>query len=61
MVAKPKLNGTGVYVWGFSIDKETHRMIKELSQVLGLRNDSAVVRLAIRELYRNVIGSKPKL
>lgn len=50
----PKLNGSGTYVWGFSIDKETHEMIKELSKSLGIRNESAVVRMAIRKLYNEV-------
>ena len=53
-MARGKLNGTGTYVWGFSIDKETHRMIKELSRSLGIRNESAVVRMAIRRLYNEV-------
>ena len=52
MLAQAKLNGNGAYVWSFSIDKETHRMIKELSKSLGINNDSAVVRMAIRELYK---------
>jgi len=53
-MARGKLNGSGAYVWGFSIDKETHRMIKELSQHLGLGSESAVVRMAIRKLYNEV-------
>ncbi|NJF24552.1 ribbon-helix-helix protein, CopG family [Thermococcus sp. Bubb.Bath] len=52
-MARGKLNETGSYVWGFSIDDETHRMIEELSASLGLKNKSAVVRLAIRKLYRD--------
>ncbi|WP_157255052.1 hypothetical protein [Palaeococcus ferrophilus] len=53
-MAREKLNGTGSYVWGFSIDRETHYMIKELSQKLGLKNESAVVRLAVRKLYMDI-------
>ncbi|WP_168194729.1 ribbon-helix-helix domain-containing protein [Thermococcus aciditolerans] len=53
-MARPKLNGTGAFVWAFSIDKETHRMIKELSRSLGLNNDSAVVRMAVRRLYQEI-------
>jgi hypothetical protein len=53
-MARGKLNGTGAYVWGFSIDRETHDMIKELSQMLGLKNESAVVRMAIRKLYMDI-------
>ena len=53
-MAREKVNGTGTYVWGFSIDKDTHRMIKELSWTLGIRNESAVVRMAVRKLYNDV-------
>ncbi len=53
-MAREKLNGTGAFVWAFSIDKETHRMIKELSKALGLNNDSAVVRMAVRKLYQEI-------
>ena len=53
-MAREKINGSGTYVWGFSIDKETHNMIKELSRSLGIRNESAVVRMAIRRLYNEV-------
>ncbi|WP_297502968.1 hypothetical protein [Thermococcus sp.] len=53
-MAREKVNGTGTYVWGFSIDKDTHRMIKELSRTLGIRNESAVVRMAVRKLYNDV-------
>ena len=53
-MAREKINGSGTYVWGFSIDKETHRMIKELSRSLGIRNESAVVRMAVRKLYNEV-------
>lgn len=55
-MAREKLNGSGSYVWGFSIDNETHRMIEELSRALGLKNKSAVVRLAIRKLYKDVMA-----
>ena len=55
-LAQAKLNGDGAYVWGFSIDKETHKMIKELSKSLGLKNDSAVIRMAVRKLYKEIKG-----
>jgi len=55
-LAQAKLNGDGAYVWGFSIDKETHKMIKELSKSLGLKNDSAVIRMAVRRLYKEIKG-----
>jgi len=55
-LAQAKLNGNGAYVWSFSIDKETHKMIKELSKSLGINNDSAVVRMAIRRLYKEIKG-----
>jgi hypothetical protein len=50
-MAKPKLNNTGSFVRGFSIDKETEEIIKELAELTGLNNYSAVVRLAVRKLY----------
>lgn len=50
-MAKPKLNDTGAFVRGFSIDKETEEIIKELAKLTGLNNYSAVVRLAVRKLY----------
>lgn len=53
-MAREKVNGSGTYVWGFSIDRETHRMIKEISRSLGIRNESAVVRMAVRRLYNEV-------
>ncbi|CUX78209.1 ribbon-helix-helix domain-containing protein [Thermococcus chitonophagus] len=45
---------TGMYAWTFTIDSETHRMIKEISKALGINNNSAVVRMAIRRLYEEV-------
>lgn len=53
-MARERLNGNGAFVWAFSIDKETQRMIKELSRTLGLNNNSAVVRLAVRKLYSDM-------
>jgi len=55
-MAREKVNGTGTYVWSISIDKETHRMVKALARETGVNNQSAVVRMAIRELYKKVMG-----
>ncbi|NJE84358.1 ribbon-helix-helix protein, CopG family [Thermococcus sp. CX2] len=55
-MARPKLNDSGAFVWSVSIDKETHRMIKKLAKETGVNNQSAVVRMAIRELYKKIIG-----
>ncbi|AEH25083.1 ribbon-helix-helix domain-containing protein [Pyrococcus yayanosii] len=55
-MAREKLNGSGAFVWSVSIDKETLRMIKRLAKETGVNNQSAVVRMAIRELYKKIIG-----
>ena len=55
-MAREKINGSGTYVWSVSIDPETHKMIRTLARETGINNQSAVVRMAIRELYKKVIG-----
>ncbi|AEC52218.1 hypothetical protein PNA2_1303 [Pyrococcus sp. NA2] len=42
------------YVWSFSIDKETHMMIRKLAKHLGI-NNSAIVRMAVRKLYMEIL------
>lgn len=55
-MARSKVNGSGTFIWSVSIDKETHAMIKKLARETGINNQSAVVRMAIRELYRKHFG-----
>ena len=50
-MVRPKINGSGVFTIRLSFDHETYNKLEKLSEQLGLYNKSAVVRLAIRELY----------
>jgi len=49
-MARPRLGEKGAHTYGFSVDDETLERIEKLSAELRL-SKSAVVRLAVRELY----------